>query len=80
MGHVVMIHRNTNAIEAEFTPILSAYVTSQYQQSQIINGEIISPVLWTQNLALLPNKITDLTLSKDGTGQYHLVVKTAKRP
>jgi hypothetical protein len=73
-------HRNTNAIEAQFTPVINVYATAQYQETAIIRGEIVSPLLWSQDLALLPNPITDLTLSVDPAGKYSIKVNLTQRP
>lgn len=65
-------NRNTNSVEAVFTPTLSAYATSDYQETQLITGEIISPVLLKQDLALLPD--TQLyNILKNPDGSYSIV-------
>jgi hypothetical protein len=36
-----------------FTPVLNAYVVSNYQQGEILRGVIQTPVIWRQDLATL---------------------------
>ncbi|KDR77683.1 hypothetical protein GALMADRAFT_410617 [Galerina marginata CBS 339.88] len=67
---------NENTIQAEFTPIISAYVTSDYQQTQLITGQIVSPVLLNQNLALLPTQQL-YTLSMKSDGSYFITADQA---
>ncbi|KAG1757722.1 hypothetical protein EDB19DRAFT_59526 [Suillus lakei] len=59
-------------VTAQFTPVLRAYVTSGYQETQILRGEIQSPVLWDQDLAALP-ETTTWNLTRDAaTGRYSI--------
>jgi len=60
---------NTNSVQAVFTPILSVYATAQYQQTQLITGEIVSPVLLNTNLATLPTQQV-YTLYQNPDGSY----------
>jgi len=62
---------NTSSVEAQFTPVLSAYVTAQYQQTEIIRGEIVSPVLLQKNLATLTDT-QEYTLSMAPGGAFVL--------
>jgi hypothetical protein len=71
---------NGNNVQALFTPVLSIFATAQYQQTELITGEIVSPVLWNKNLALLPMSITDLTLSQDSSGTYSISPSSVPRP
>ena len=61
--------RNTNTVDAVYTPMLSTYVTSDYEQTEIITGEIVSPVLLNQNLANLPPEQM-YTLKRNPDGSY----------
>ena len=57
---------------AEFTPTLTAYIVTNYQQNQILRGAIQSPAIWSQDLAALAPSTT-WTFSKDPTtGDYTL--------
>jgi hypothetical protein len=51
-------HRNKGRISPSFTPMLRAYVTSDYQEREILKGEIHSPLLWEKNLAELAETTT----------------------
>ena len=55
-----------------YTPVLSVYETSDYQETQLITGQIVSSVLLNQNLASLPSVQTTYTLSKGPEGNYFL--------
>jgi len=68
---------NTNIVEAQFTPIMSAYVTkAYYKQTQIIKGEILSPQLLNQNLAVLPDTQTYI-VSMLPSGQFQITPDNA---
>jgi len=67
--------RNTNSVVATYTPILSAYVTSDYQQTQLITGEIVSPVLLNQNLAYLPAEQVYTLKRNFPDGSYKIVAE-----
>ena len=57
-------------VGAEFIPMLKMYVTMDYQETQLVKGEIesLTPI-WQENmLALGPN--TTLLLKRLETGQY----------
>ncbi|KAG8854917.1 hypothetical protein FRB91_002977 [Serendipita sp. 411] len=59
-------------VTTQFTPLLSAYVTSQYQQTEILRGEIQTPNIWTQDLAKLKETTTLIFSRNKATGQYSL--------
>ncbi len=61
---------NTLAVTGDFTPILSAYVALDYQESQLIRGDIqsVAPI-WQKNLLSLQANST-IVISKDATGAY----------
>ncbi|KAI0712718.1 hypothetical protein C8T65DRAFT_739293 [Cerioporus squamosus] len=61
---------NTLAVTGDFTPILSAYVALDYQESQLIRGDIqsVAPI-WQSNLLSLQANTT-IVVSKDATGAY----------
>ncbi|KAG8854915.1 hypothetical protein FRB91_002975 [Serendipita sp. 411] len=63
-----------SSVTTQFTPVLSAYVTSQYQQTQILRGEIQTGEIWKQDLSPL-KETTTLIFSRDNaTGQYSLTI------
>ena len=70
---VMRYQRVTDPISTDFRPILKVYVTGNYQETELIQGEIKSPVIFVQDLSELPNPVTELTLSHLG-GQYSLTV------
>ncbi|KAG8793425.1 hypothetical protein FRC12_002800 [Ceratobasidium sp. 428] len=44
-------------ITAQFTPVLRAYVTRDYQASQLLRGEVETDTIWEQNI----NELNDVT-------------------
>ncbi|KAG8701176.1 hypothetical protein FRC09_005513, partial [Ceratobasidium sp. 395] len=44
-------------IAAQFTPVLRAYVTRDYQASQLLRGEVETDTIWEQNI----NELNDVT-------------------
>lgn len=57
---------------AEFTPILRAYVTAEYQHTTILQEAIEIPAIWEQNIASL-SESTTWNLTRDtATGRYNL--------
>ncbi|KAG1846404.1 hypothetical protein DFJ58DRAFT_799177 [Suillus subalutaceus] len=60
-------------VTARFTPVLRAYITSDYQETAIIRGAIDTPAIWSQDLAGLADSTT-WTLKRDAaTGHYTMV-------
>ncbi|KAG2356354.1 hypothetical protein BDR07DRAFT_1339882 [Suillus spraguei] len=60
-------------VTAQFTPVLRAYITSDYEETAIIRGAIDTPAIWSQDLAGLAESTT-WTLKRDlATGRYTLV-------
>ena len=57
-------------VGAEFTPILKMYVTMDYQETQLVKGDIesLTPI-WQENMLALGPKTT-LLLKRLQTGQY----------
>ncbi|KAG1813789.1 hypothetical protein EV424DRAFT_1541646 [Suillus variegatus] len=62
-------------VTARFTPILRAYITSDYQETAIIRGAIDTPVVWSQDLAALAESTT-WTLSRDPSNGHYTIVQS----
>ncbi|KAG2073450.1 hypothetical protein BDR04DRAFT_1094974 [Suillus decipiens] len=63
---------DASSVTAQFTPKLRAYITSDYQETEILRGEIQSPLVWEMNLATL-SVSTTWTLKWDAnTGRYSI--------
>ena len=79
--HLTESPRNANAVEmSSFTPVLSVYATLDYQETQLITSEIVSPLLLQQNLAVLPRQqVYTLTTNPD-SGSYYLVADQQSIP
>ncbi|KIK40136.1 hypothetical protein CY34DRAFT_284714 [Suillus luteus UH-Slu-Lm8-n1] len=57
-------------VTAEFTPILRAYITSDYQETAILRGAIDTPAIWEQDLAALSDSTTWNLTRGPSTGRY----------
>ena len=60
-----------NVLAAQFTPTLRGYITSAYQQNQVIRAAIETKCMFKQDLNLL-NSNSTWTVSRDGSGAYHI--------
>lgn len=69
-GHLDL-YRNTSRVQTQFTPTLAAYVVSDYQENQVLRGEIENGPLWSQNLTNLATE-TNWTLTKNSDGSYSI--------
>ncbi|KAG1729728.1 hypothetical protein EDB19DRAFT_1742884 [Suillus lakei] len=57
-------------VKTKFTPKLHAYISSDHQETSILEGAICTDSIWEQDLAKLP-ECTTLTLSREpATGHY----------
>ncbi|KAG2072241.1 hypothetical protein BDR04DRAFT_1230596 [Suillus decipiens] len=64
---------NGSHATARFTPVLRAYIMSEYEETAIIRGAVETPAIWLQDLAGLAESTT-WTLKRDAaTGRYTLV-------
>ncbi|CAG7849727.1 SubName: Full=Uncharacterized protein {ECO:0000313/EMBL:CCA71574.1} [Serendipita indica DSM 11827] len=63
---------NTSQVVCKYHPILRAYMTSDYQETEVISGEIQTGMIWERDLAQLEDT-TNWRLTYNGsTGQYSL--------
>ncbi|KAG1799899.1 uncharacterized protein HD556DRAFT_1345730 [Suillus plorans] len=57
-------------VTAKFTPVLRAYITSDYEETSILRGQVDTPAIWSQDLTGLAQNTT-WNLSRDAnTGRY----------
>jgi hypothetical protein len=47
------LHSSTSSAQVQFTPILRGYITTDYQETEILRGQIASPVLFNRDLTQL---------------------------
>ncbi|KAF8232867.1 hypothetical protein L208DRAFT_915782 [Tricholoma matsutake] len=73
------VGRNSN-ITVEFSPVLSAYVTSNYRENEMIKGGIQSPVLWREDLGQLGSHTNWRLQRRPSTGGYEIIADTARYP
>ncbi|QRV85490.1 hypothetical protein RhiJN_27564 [Ceratobasidium sp. AG-Ba] len=60
------------SISTQFTPVVSAYVTSGYRESQYLRGEVETDAIWTQDINLLDD-VTSWYFKEDGeSGEFLL--------
>jgi len=62
---------NTQTAQFDFHPVLTAYATSNFQETQLITAQVVSPVLWSKNVVSL-DLHTNLTLVQNADGSYTL--------
>ncbi|KAG1777082.1 hypothetical protein EV702DRAFT_1105693 [Suillus placidus] len=60
-------------VSAKFTPVLRAYITSDYQETAILRGAIDTPAIWSRNLAELSPSTTWSLTREPASGKYTLV-------
>lgn len=65
-------HSRTSSVIADFTPTLAAYIAADYQENEIIRGEVSSPVIWKQNLAGLSETSNWVLLYDPTTGVFNI--------
>ncbi|KAG9101285.1 hypothetical protein FS749_008257 [Ceratobasidium sp. UAMH 11750] len=62
-----------SSITAQFTPIVQAYVTDEYQTSQLLRGDIVSDLIWQMNLSEL-HEVTDWKFEEDDSnGAFSII-------
>jgi len=61
-----------SSVQAEFTPILRAYITTDYKENAILRGQISTPVLFTENLVNLPENTDWMLTYNPGSGAYRV--------
>ncbi|CAG7849734.1 SubName: Full=Uncharacterized protein {ECO:0000313/EMBL:CCA74886.1} [Serendipita indica DSM 11827] len=63
---------NTTMVVAKYHPILRAYMTSDYQESEVISGEIQTGLMWERDLSQLPDTSSWILTYDDDSGMYNL--------
>ncbi|KAG1837359.1 hypothetical protein DFJ58DRAFT_734407 [Suillus subalutaceus] len=59
-----------SVVKAKFAPIIRAYISSDHQETSVLQGAICTDSIWEQDLAQLP-ECTTLTLRREpATGHY----------
>ncbi|KAF8839480.1 hypothetical protein BDN67DRAFT_1003651 [Paxillus ammoniavirescens] len=61
---------NSAFVKAQFTPVLHAYITEQYQETQIIRAEVDVSSIWEADLAGLSPTTTWVLTHDKATGKY----------
>jgi hypothetical protein len=64
--------RDNSHVTVKFTPILRAYITSDYRETDIIQSAMDTSAIWTEDLTAL-SEDTTFNLTRDSnTGHYML--------
>ncbi|KAG8712551.1 hypothetical protein FRC09_019737 [Ceratobasidium sp. 395] len=59
-------------ITTQFTPVLQAYATRDYQESQLLRGEVETDIIWEQNISELDD-VTGWNFYEDeASGQFSI--------
>lgn len=67
-----IIYSASYNVTAQFTPVLKAYIVTNYQQNQILRGAVQTPVIWQKDLATLDTN-SSFTLSYNpASGTYSI--------
>jgi len=61
-----------SSVQSEFTPVLRAYVTTDYRENAILRGQISTPILFAENLVNLPQNSDWLLTYNPGSGVYRV--------
>ncbi|KAG0708324.1 hypothetical protein DFH29DRAFT_795328, partial [Suillus ampliporus] len=61
VGHVI----SPLNVTAEFTPILRAYIASDYQKTQILQGAMDTPTIWERDVSAFCEEDTTRNLARD---------------
>jgi hypothetical protein len=61
---------NEAFVKAQFTPVLRAYITEQYQETQIIKAEVDVSSIWQADLVGLASTTTWILTHDKATGRY----------
>jgi hypothetical protein len=70
--------RYESRVQVEFTPILRAYVASDYQENAVLKGQISTNPLMKQDLAKLPDHSDWLLKYNPGNGKYEIIRDAAR--
>jgi len=69
----ILVFENVGAgssAQFEFTPILRAYVTSDFKESAVLRAQMSSPVLFQENLVNLPENTDWMLIYNKNSGIY----------
>ena len=66
------IRSDESRISAEFTPIIRAYITSDFEETQIMRGAVETPYIWQQNLSNLPDFSNWVLTRNSVSGKYEI--------
>lgn len=55
---------DSSRVTAKFTSVLPIYITSDYEETDIVRGQVDTPAMWTQDLTTLAQS-TSWNLARD---------------
>jgi hypothetical protein len=63
---------STSSAQVQFTPILRAYITTDYQETQILRGQVTSPILFNRDLTQLEEETNWKITYNAGSGKFQI--------
>jgi hypothetical protein len=63
---------STSSAQVQFTPILRGYITTDYQETEILRGQVASPVLFNRDLTQLEEETTWKITYNAGSGVFQI--------
>ncbi|KAG2151227.1 uncharacterized protein EDB93DRAFT_1249423 [Suillus bovinus] len=61
---------DSSRVTAKYTPVLRAYITSDYEETAILRGQVDTPAIWSQDLTALAQNTTWNLARDPNTGRY----------
>ncbi|KAG1799883.1 uncharacterized protein HD556DRAFT_73814 [Suillus plorans] len=72
MSTPVLYLSNIGRVTAKFTPVLPVYITSDYEETDIVRGQVDTPAMWPQDLTTLAQSTTWNLARDPNTGHYSI--------
>jgi hypothetical protein len=63
---------STSSAQVQFTPILRGYISWEYEETEILRGQVVSPVLFDRDLAQLEEETTWKITYNPATGEFQI--------
>ncbi|KAG1904403.1 uncharacterized protein F5891DRAFT_1275939 [Suillus fuscotomentosus] len=63
---------DSSRVTAKFTSVLPIYITSDYEETDIVRGQVDTPAMWMQDLTTLAQSTTWNLARDPTTGRYSI--------
>ena len=70
--HARSYSRHASSVATPFIPVLRLHAFSEYQKTAIIREPIDTLVIWSQDLARLPQEKNSFVITRDARGAFHV--------